>query len=184
GNSDGRRAAYERAAHWAKVYSDVLETARSSANPPNAKQLTEAQLLLSTTALRRNDAASAVAAARRSRLSNPFAAAAYQAEAAAMLEAQRADDALVTLLAGFMVTGDGSLRARAIDLYKSGLDRGGCAVRVGPSGPVLDQDCEIVRRHICAASTQAIEIYDTAGRAELAQRARQSARQEFGCAGF
>jgi len=183
-NGTGRRASYEAAAHWARVYSDVLDTARRSANPPNVKQLTEAQLLLSTTALRLSDPSTAVAAARRGRLSNPFAAAAYQAEAAAMLDARRTEDAAVTLLTGFMVTGDGSLRARAIDLYRSGLDQRGCAVRSGASGPVLDQDCEIVRRHICAASTEAIAIYDTAGRSELAQRARESARQEFHCAGF
>jgi len=180
----GRRAVYEAAARWARVYSEVLDTARSSASPPNVKQLTEAQLLLSTTALRLSDTASAVAAARRGRLANPFAAAAYQAEAAAMLDARRTDEGAVTLLAGFMVTGDVSLRARAIDLYRSGLDQGGCAIRNGPTGPVLDQDCDIVRRHICAASTEAIAIYDAAGRAELAQRTRQSARQEFHCTGF
>jgi len=101
-----------------------------------------------------------------------------------MLDARRPDDAAVTLLAGFMVTGDTSLRVRAMDLYRSGLDQGGCAVRSGPAGPVLDQDCAIVRRHICAASIEAIEIYDSAGRVELAERARQSARQEFHCAGL
>ena len=117
-------------------------------------------------------------------MSNPFAAAAYQAEAAALVDARRADDAAVTLLAGFIVTGDGSLRAGVMDLYRSGLDREGCAVRSGPSGPVLNQDCDIVRRHLCAAATASIEIYDGAGRAELAQRTRLSARQDFHCSGF
>jgi len=183
-NQDARRTAYEAAAHWAGVYSAVLDIARSSPNPPNVKQLTEAQLLVSTAALRLSDSASAVAAARRGRMSNPFAAAAYQAEAAALVGARRADDAAVTLLAGFMITGDRSLRTGVMDLYRSGLDQGGCAVKTGPSGAVLDQECDIVRRHICAASTAAIEIYDAAGKAELSQRTRLSARQDFHCAGF
>jgi len=148
------------------------------------KQLTEAQLLVSTVALRLSDSAAAVAAARRGRMSNPFAAAAYQAEAAALVGARRADDAAVTLLAGFMITGDRSLRTGVMDLYRSGLDQGGCAVKTGPSGAVLDQECDIVKRHICAASTAAIAIYDAAGKAELSQRTRLSARQDFHCAGF
>jgi hypothetical protein len=183
-NQNARRTAYEAAAHWAGVYSAVLDIARSGPNPPNVKQLTEAQLLVSTAALRLSDSASAVAAARRGRMSNPFAAAAYQAEAAALVGARRADDAAVTLLAGFMITGDRSLRTGVMDLYRSGLDQGGCAVKTGPSGAVLDQECGIVRRHICAASTAAIEIYDAAGKAELSQRTRLSARQDFHCAGF
>jgi len=43
---------------------------------------------------------------------------------------------------------------------------------------------KITVKDVIAASTEAIAIYDTAGRSELAQRARESARQEFHCAGF
>ena len=171
-NMAERRAAYKHAAKWAKVYVSVLESTRSGATPPNVKQVTEANLLVSTAAIKLNDSASAAEAARRGRLANPFQPAAYQAEAAAMVSNGQADAAAVTLLTGFMVTGDTTLRAAVISLYRGGLDRSGCAVRTESGNPVLDQTCEIVKRHLCAASAEAIAVYAGAQRDNLAAAER------------
>jgi hypothetical protein len=184
GDETSRRFAYESAAKWARVYAAVLDDVRNSLNPPSTKQLAESQLLVSTAALRLNDTGSAVDAAQRGRHANPFAPAAYQAEAAAMIDARRVDDAAVSLLTGFMVTGDVSLREAAIDLYRGGLDRSGCAVRSGPAGTVLDQTCDIVKRHLCQASIEAAKIYSAVGRAGMASNVLASARQQFGCTGL
>ena len=101
-----------------------------------------------------------------------------------MADSGQADGAAVTLLTGFMVTGDAALRAAAISLYRGGLDRSGCAVRMESGTAVLDQTCEIVRRHICAASAEAIAIYAGAQRNDLAAATRETARGQFGCQGL
>jgi hypothetical protein len=46
---------------------------------------------------------------------------------------------------------------------------------------VLDQTCDIVKRHICRASADAVTIYTSASRDDLAAGVRASARQQFGC---
>ena len=96
----------------------------------------------------------------------------------------QADAAAVTLLTGFMVTGDTALRAAVISLYRGGLDRSGCAIRVEAGNPVLDRTCEIVKRHLCAASSAAIAVYAGAQRDNLAAATRENAQRQFGCQGL
>jgi hypothetical protein len=181
-NDAGARAAYAGAVKWAALFVSAIDAARPGAQVPSARQRGEAQLLLSTATLKAQDTATAVAAAHRGRLADPFRAAAYQAEAAALFDSRRADDAAVTLLAGFMVTGDTALRAAVIEMYRGGLDRSGCAITEGSNGPVLNQRCDIVLRHICAASAEAVAVFTAAGRVQLADSARTTALQQFGCA--
>ncbi len=178
------RAAYSKAAEWAARFVSAVEANRPGAQPPSARQRAAAQLLLSTATLKAQDPQTAVAAAHRGRMTDPFRSAAYQAEAAALVEARRDDDAAIALLAGFMVTGDAALRSAVMEMYRAGLDRDGCAVSQGPSGPALNQQCDIVRRHVCAASAEAASVFTAAGRSELAERTMATARQQFGCGGI
>jgi hypothetical protein len=178
---DEARTAYREATKWAARFVSAVEANRPGAQLPSAKQRGEAQLLLSTATLRAEDAAGAVTAARRGRVADPFRAAAYQAEAAALVDARREGDAVVALLTGFMVTGDATLRNAAIDMYRAGLDPAGCAVSESANGPVLNQRCEVVHRHICAASVEAVSVFTAAGRTTLAEQARSTAIQQFGC---
>jgi hypothetical protein len=52
---------------------------------------------------------------------------------------------------------------------------------MGTAGPVLNQQCETVQRHICAASAEAVAVLTTAGRLQLAEQAKTAAIQQFGC---
>jgi hypothetical protein len=182
GNAGEARQAFEAAARWARIYTSSLDAARDDGRqPPTAQQLTEGQLLLSTATLKLNDPGAALEAAHRSRVSQPFNPVTYRAEAAALMDAQRGNEAAVALLTGFMVTGERSLRDAAIDLYRGGLDVQGCAVRTSASGAVLDPACDIVKRHICDASAGAMAVYAAAGRDSLAVNARDTALRQFGC---
>jgi hypothetical protein len=61
-----------------------------------------------------------------------------------------------------------------LELYRAGLDQEGCALRQTPGGPVLNDGCAIVKRHLCAASAEAIRVQRAAGRADLAAQLEQT----------
>jgi hypothetical protein len=180
-NARDARSAYTAAAKWAQRFVDAIDAGRPEAQRPSPKQRAEAQLLLSTATLKADDTTGAIAAARRGRDTDPFSAATYQAEAAALVSARRESDAAVTLLTGFIVTGDTGLRTAVIAMYEAGLDPAGCAVAQGRNGPVLNQQCEVVQRHLCAASSEAASVFAKAGRLPLAEQARNAALQQYGC---
>lgn len=176
-------AAFESSARLARRYLDLLPRARALPNPPSAKEESDVYLLLSSAASRLDDSAQAVAAARSGRAFQPFSASSYRAEASALIAAQQTDAAAVALMAGFMVTGDVSLREALVALYRAGLDTEGCAAREGAHGTVLDQTCGVVKRHLCDASAQVAATYDRAGREALAEQTRTTAVTQFGCGG-
>jgi hypothetical protein len=104
---------------------------------------------------------------------NPIA---YRALAGALMSASRADDAASVLMTGFMLTGDQSLRAAVIDLYRAGLDTAGCAVSTDASGITLNRSCALVARHLCQAAAGAAATHRQRGRADLAEQAMLAVR--------
>ncbi len=137
--------------------------------------------MLSAALVQLDEGASAVDAARLALQREPFNAANYRAAAAALIQARRFDEAAVVLTTGVMVTGNPDLRAASLDLYRGGLDTDGCAVSANAGAPVLNPECPVVRRHICAAAVDAITIQQAAGRGELAGVIQQSVIVAFGC---
>ena len=81
-----------------------------------------------------------------------------------------------------MLTGNPDLRLAAVDLYRARLDEKGCAFKASTNGPTLDSSCEIVRRHMCAASQDAASTQRAQGRVDLAQGLDALAAREFRCA--
>ena len=106
---------------------------------------------------------------------DPQSAISYQQSASALLIAGRNDAAAVALMVGSMVTGENTLRDQLVELYRQGLDPLGCAVVQTPNGAAINPGCATVRRHLCAATNEAVAIHQRAGRANEAQRLRESA---------
>ena len=101
--------------------------------------------------------------------------------AAILLDDGRADEAAVALMEGVLVTTDIGLRNELLRLYQGGLDRAGCSTMAVPGNTALNPGCEIVHRHLCAASVGAIGLRVETGRADLAETVRQLAMKEFHC---
>ena len=120
--------------------------------------------------------AKAVAASQSAQEADPFNPIVWRSAAAALLTAERADEAAIALMTGFMITGHADLRTVLIDLYRGGLDPDGCAVTSGANGGALNSGCDVVRRHLCAATGTAITIQNRAGRSDLAAQLESSSR--------
>ena len=84
-------------------------------------------------------------------------------------------------MTGVMVTEDRALRDELVDLYRQGLDPIGCAIVNTRDGAAINPSCATVRRHVCAATIEAVRIDTNAGRSAQAQRLRDSAARQFQC---
>jgi protein O-mannosyl-transferase len=122
----------------------------------------------------------AVHAATRARTLDPFNPIGYRQAAAALLSANRSDEAAIALMVGSLLTGSTDVRQQLIELYRRGLDRDGCAVIESTNGATLNPSCPMVRRHICAASIEAVSIERRASRDSDANRLETSAKR-LGC---
>lgn len=157
---------------------DAIEHRRDEAIVSEAA---DAYRLLATAQARRSAGPESLAAAARARALQPLSPHSYRSTAAAQVAARRYDDAAATFLAGFMVTGDASLRESVVALYRGGLDSAGCAMTSGPNGPTLNPACEPVRRHLCLASREAVVTQNGRGREDLAESLVTAALENFGC---
>jgi hypothetical protein len=170
--------AYRKAAASAKRFLELADKSKGA----SARDITAAQLIVSTAYQRLNDSEGAVAAGRNAVALEPFNPKAYQVAAAAFVSAGRHDDAAVALMAGFIVTGDQELRSLMIQLYRSGLDTKKCAVSSTPRGDVLNPSCEIVALHLCAAGHEAMAVHRQNGRPDLADQIQATTLQGLSCA--
>ena len=167
-DSEQRVSAYRRSVALMRRYVAIQEASRAnesgrragliSIGRPHTRDLIGAYIMLSTAHARLWEVQPALEAAHRAQHLEPFNSVTYRAISVALLAGQRVDEAAVWLLAGFMITGDAELRQAAIDLYRNGGDSKGCALKKESSGSVvLDPTCDIVRSHLCAATSQAIQ---------------------------
>jgi len=88
----------------------------------------------------------------------------------------------MTLLLGGIVSGDRGLGEKAIALYRSGVDQDGCAVSGSGRTAALNPQCPIVRRHSCAASAAAYQIFARLGQSQRAEQLRAAAIDGLSCA--
>lgn len=194
GADTARAEAFEAAVRFAATHVEVLEATRGAAaiaaggNSEASRETADAYRLLATARSRLasgTDAtapgAEALVAAERARQLEPTNPMSFRTTATAMVAARRYDEAAATFIAGFMVTGDASLRESVLDLYRSGLDPQGCATITTPNGPSLNPACEPVRRHLCLASRDVVRMQRAGGRADLAASVQTAALETYGC---
>ena len=132
---------------------------------------------ISVVEMRLGDAERALEAAAAALRLDPANAQNYRQLSAAYLEAGRVDDAAATLAEGTLVTSDMGLRQALLELYRSGLDAEGCATTPGPYGPAINPSCEIVHKHLCAAYTQAVQLYERLKRGGLVEKMKGQVEQ-------
>ncbi len=108
---------------------------------------------------------------------------AYRQHAQALIAAGRGEEAVTVLMEGVMLTLDASLRQNVVELYQSGVDRGGCALMPGQNGSMaLNPGCPAVHGQLCAATVAAIQLRLTHGRRDMAEQLKNSGVRDFGCA--
>jgi len=168
--------AYERSVSALRGALTIIES-RSQ----GAAVAADAYRVLSAAYGRLGQHSAAIDAAARARTLDPFSVIGYQQSAAAFLSAQRGDEAAVALMTGVMVTEDRALRDELVDLYRQGLDPLGCALVNTREGAAINPSCATVRRHVCAATGEAVRIDMNAGRSAQAQRLQDSAARQFQC---
>jgi tetratricopeptide (TPR) repeat protein len=182
--------AYERSVSALRRALTIIESrnAPPSDAPPSlnyrdggASSAADVYRVLSAAYGRLGQHSAAIDAAARARTLDPFSVIGYQQSAAAFLSAQRGDDAAIALMTGVMVTEDRALRDELVDLYRQGLDPLGCALVNTREGAAINPSCTTVRRHVCAATGEAVRIDMNAGRSAQAQRLQDSAARQFQC---
>lgn len=120
-------------------------------------------------------------AARRSRELSPFHPLGYQMSAQALLDMKRADEAVMTLLVGSIVSGAPGLGRDAMSLYASGADPEGCAVVGHGASAALNPQCATVVRHSCIAAAAAYQIFTKAGQTARGEQVKNAALAQFAC---
>ncbi len=142
---------------------------KASLNQDDSR-VAELERTISTAQLHVGNLNEAMAAAVEAQRLDPLNANSYRQLARVLLADGRADEAAVALAEGALVTSDMGLRQELLRLYQDGLDAKGCATTAGPYGPAINPSCETVRRHLCAASNQALQLYTRMGNTELAEK--------------
>ncbi len=135
--------------------------------------------VLSTSYLRLADTRKALEAATYALQLDPLKSESYRQIADVLVAAGRADEAAVKLVEGVILSADSSLGDELLGLYRSGLDRDGCAVLGGRGA--LNPACDIVRRHFCAAAAEAIRVDLQTARDAQAVETRNAALHRFNC---
>ncbi len=51
----------------------------------------------------------------------------------------------------------------------------------GPRGPAINPACEIVHKHLCAASVDTVKARLQTGRRDLAEKQKKSFLNDYGC---
>ena len=111
----------------------ILETSAADAASRNSGYGNEAEALrmMGGAYLRLGQLPQALEAAVRARLLDPLNPLMYWQLFNVLISQDRAEDAAIVLMEGGVATGDSSLRAELLKLYRMGLDRRGCAIVPG-----------------------------------------------------
>jgi protein O-mannosyl-transferase len=196
-DADGRmvtpasaRQAYQRSREVLERCASIVQTNNVRENQqarargaPEIKPRSYADLyrLLSEAELRLGDAPRALDHARYALDLSPFAAPMYLQLADVLLHSGHAEESIVALMEGEIITSDPGLQAQIVQLYRGGLDPQGCAAVEKDGQATLNPSCEIVHRNLCEGSLAAEQIYAQAGRADLAAGTKDLAIQKLGC---
>jgi protein O-mannosyl-transferase len=164
---------------------NALENKEAKARgAPEIKPLRYADLyrLLSEVELRLGDVPRALDNARYALALSPYSAPMYLALADVLVHSDRAEQGVVALMEGEIITSDPGLTRQMVRLYRRGLDPQGCAAVEKNGQMTLNPSCEVVHRDLCDASASVQQIYSEAGRTDLAASTRDLAVQKLRCA--
>ena len=175
----GSDAAYRRALELL-LRSRAIATAQTKGAGDLAR-FADLALRISEVQRRLGDGGQALEAAVEGRRMEPGNTEIHHQIAAILLDQGRGDEAAAALMEGVLVTTDSGLRNELLRLYQSGLDRLGCATMPVPGNTALNPACDIVHRHLCAASAGTIRLWLETGRPDLAETMKQTALKEFNC---
>jgi hypothetical protein len=177
------RGPYARAIPLLRRAAAIGEAQRDAAGAQGfAPHYATVHTRLSTSLLRVGDLSGARDAARRAQRIAPLDPQGHARQADALLASNRPDDAAVALTMGLMLTNDDRLGRALVALYRAGLDTDGCAVRGAGTASGLNPQCPVVRRHVCAATGEAVGLLASSGASgALAERLRATAVERFGC---
>ena len=175
----GSDAAYRRALELL-LRSRAIATAQTKGAGDLAR-FADLALRISEVHRRLGDGGQALEAAVEGRRMEPGNTEIHHQIAAILLDQGRADEAAAALMEGVLVTTDTGLRNELLRLYQGGLDRLGCATMPVPGNTALNPACDIVHRHLCAASAGTIRLRLETGRPDLAETMKQTALKEFNC---
>ena len=176
----GSEAAYRRALELL-LRSRAIATAQTTGAVDPAR-FGALMLRISEVHRRLGEGGRALEAAMEGRRTEPENTEIHHQIAAILLDQGRVDEAAVALMEGVLLTTDTGLRNELLRLYQAGLDRLGCATMPMPGNTALNPACEIVHRHLCAASVGTIRLRLETGRPDLAETMKQTALKDFHCA--
>ena len=106
----------------------------------------------------------------------------YRQMADLFLMQQQGDEAAVALIEGMLITSDLSLRWDLVRLYGSSTDPANCTLVPDPNGPAINQQCPIVRDHMCAAAPDVLMALIYMGRRQEALKTKQAFMSDYQCA--
>jgi tetratricopeptide (TPR) repeat protein len=92
------------------------------------------------------------------------------------------DEAAVSLLEATFISGQRNILKMLDALYRSGVDREGCAITQSANGMILNNSCAIVHDETCRAWAEIIQLNMQVNRQEFADETRTRAIEHFGCA--
>ncbi|MCX6631662.1 MAG: DUF1736 domain-containing protein [Candidatus Solibacter sp.] len=147
-----------------------------------ARTKPDAYLHLSMAYQRLGGMAGALRAAREAQRLAPLDFRMYRRRADLFLIRQQGDDAAVALIEGMLITSDLSLRSDLVRLYGSSTDPANCTLVPDPAGPAINQQCGIVREHMCAAAPGVLMALIDTGRRQEALETKQTFFDDYQCA--
>lgn len=167
------RAADDRrgGAEWARRHG--VADSSSKGDPEVQWTLAAAYLRLGKTEL-------AVDAARQALELHPVNPEAYRQIADALMAQHRTDDAAIALMQGVLITSDPQLVSNVLEFYHEVFPNS-CALTNGPNGPQLNDACDLIRRHYCAAAVEAIAAAVEEQRLDIAEQQRRDFVDNYGC---
>jgi hypothetical protein len=80
-----------------------------------------------------------------------------------------------------MVSGNKDLLGPLAEIYRSGLDRKGCAISQDADGISLNTFCRPVHNDICRAKAELIRVYTAAHRRDLINELKSRAASDATC---
>jgi len=153
---------------------------RHSSQATGYKSDSEARWLLAAAWVRLGNTAEASAAASEALALHPSTPGAYRLIASIFAAQQRIDDAATALIEGILMTSDPNLKSDLLNLYRSALSNT-CVMTTGSSGPDWNVNCDLFRKHFCAAAVESLKSAVEAERFDVAREQKQDFEKNYGC---
>ena len=144
------RKAYQRSVQILKRGLSIIAALRAAGLNAAFSEEAEGRRMLSADYLRLSEMPEALDSALEARRADPLDPQMYWQLFNVLISQERTFEAATVLVQGGVITGDPSMRAELIRLYRMGLDPKDCALL--PGSGALNPDCETVHQQICAAA--------------------------------